>query len=282
MVDELCILELWQIAGVLNRWVKWINGNTSIKVDMNVEGGTISLTDANLSKCPILFLFGYDDMGIYGWSWDRTKGTAKWGSCRSNQAANRLSESERQHLRKYLVEEGGVLFVDTMCRILESHDGNTKKVGPHYPWSTQMKRELQTILPEYNFQRIPNEHQLYHCFYDLAGPPPGIAQSGTTWGANYWQHLAKSTYMEGISIDGKLAVIYSENGLAFMNIRSDSDYLSTRAAYRFLTNVVVYGLTHSGISDKSRYVPQKEIQEDAKEIPKKPPFIPPPTPNLGK
>jgi len=60
---------------------------------------------------------------------------------------------------------------------------------------------------------------------------------------------------------------------------SSFDYLTTKAAFRFLTNVVVYGLTHSDISDKSKYVPEKEIQESAEEIPKKPPLIPQPTPN---
>jgi hypothetical protein len=285
MIDERCLLELWKVSGALNRWMKWINANTNINVDMNVEGGAFSLTDANLFKCPVLFLFGYDEMGIFGiTSSSRTKGTAKWGQCRDSKAATRLSSSERQGLRKYLVERGGVLFVDTMCRILALHDGNIKKVGPHYPWSTRMKRELRNLLPEYNLQKISNEHKLYHCFYDLAGAPPGISQSGTGWGAVYWGHLAPSTPPEGISIDNRLAVIYSESGLASMTgsyfMRSDSDYLSIQAAYRFLTNVVVYSLTHSGISDKSRYVPEKEMQGDAEEIPKKPPFIPQPTPNL--
>ena len=283
MVDERLIQGF---AGVLNYWIKWINANTNIKVDINVEGGAISLTDANLFKSPILFLFGYNEgmHSIAGWyATDPTlTGKNRWTS--GGQAANHLSSTERQQLRKYLVEKGGVLFVDTLPQIISSYYGNQKTLGPPYPWSTRMKRELRTILPEYNFQKIPNEHQLYHSFYDLGGMPPGLpkTKSGTDVASAFFGFLfSPSAYLQGISIDDKLAVIYSENAIALIaNNHGNFDYLSTRAAFRFLTNVVVYGLTHSGISDKSRYVPQKEIQESAEEIPKKPPFIPQPTPNL--
>jgi hypothetical protein len=140
-----------------------------------------------------------------------------------------------------------------------------------------MKREVRHILPEYNFQKIENEHKLYHCFYDLAGVP-----RITTWNPfPYMGFLSPSAHLQGIPIDGKLGLIFGEN-LALMTsnrIIYDFDYLATKAFLRFLTNVVVYGLTHSGISDKSRYIPVREIQELAEKMPKNPPVIPPPTPN---
>ena len=275
-------------GSTLNCWMKWINANSNIKVDINVEGGAIKLTDANLFKCPVLFLFGYNE-GMYsyaGWyAHDPTlTGKNRWTP--GGHAASHLSSRERQRLRKYLIEKGGVLFVDTLPRIISSYYGKRQTLGPPYPWSTRMKRELRTILPEYDFQNIDNQHQLYHCFYNLGGMPPGLAKtkSGPDVASGFFGFLfSPSAYLQGISIDGRLSLIYSEKALALIAndyTPSSFDYLTTKAAFRFLTNVVVYGLTHSGISDKSKYVPEKEIQESAGEIPKKPPLIPSPTPNL--
>jgi len=271
----------------LNCWMKWINANSNIKVDINVEGGAIKLTDANLFKCPVLFLFGYNEgmHSVAGWSYDDPTLTGKNRWIPGLHAANHLSSRERQHLRKYLIEKGGVLFVDTLPRIISSYYGKRQTLGPPYPWSTRMKRELRTILPEYDFQNIDNQHQLYHCFYNLGGMPPGLprTKSGPDVASGFFGFLfSPSAYLQGISIDGRLSLIYSEKALAYIAndyTPSSFDYLTTKAAFRFLTNVVVYGLTHSGISDKSRYVPEKEIQESAEKIPKKPPLIPSPTPN---
>ena len=84
----------------------------------------------------------------------------------------------------------------------------------------------------------------------------------------------RELYLEGIFIDGRLAVIYCMEGYAWM-----MNYKLRPSVFRLMTNIIVYALTHSGISDKSRYVPEKEIQEPTEEIPKKAPFIPQPTPN---
>jgi hypothetical protein len=148
-----------------------------------------------------------------------------------------------------------------------------------------MKRELRNLLPEYDFDNIDNQHQLYHCFYNLGGMPPGLAKtkSGTDVASGFFGFLfSPSASVQGIPIDGRLSLIYSEKALAYIAndyTPSSFDYLTRKAAFRFLTNVVVYGLTHSRISDKSRYVPAKERQESS-EIPTKAPVIPSPTPNL--
>ena len=285
MVDE---RRMQGFSRTLNCWMKWINANSNIKVDINVEGGAIKLTDANLLKCPVLFLFGYNEgMSSYaGWYYDDPTLTGKNKWIPGLHAASHLSSRERQHLRKYLIEKGGVLFVDTLPRIISSYYGKRQTLGPPYPWSTRMKRELRTILPEYDFQNVDHQHQLYHCFYNLGGMPPGLprTKSGTDVASGYFGFLfSPLTSLQGIPIDGRLSLIYSEKALTLIAndyTPSSFDYLTRKAAFRFLTNVVVYGLTHSGISDKSRYVPAKEIQESAENIPKKPPLIPSPTPNL--
>ena len=268
MVDRNLVERYYSLA--IPYLMKWINANTNIKVDMNVEGGGIQLTDAKLFDSPVIFLFGYDHIGAWG---TEVIGTGRirmdgWGpnlGWSHARASSRLTDIERKRLREYLIEKGGILVVDTASRI-------NMLSKEEYPWSRKMKRELVEILPEYPMKRIENDHELYHSYYTLGGPPPGLSASEHSFA------FARQPYLEGISIDGQLAVIYCQEGYAWM--MSGSYYEPQPSVFRFMTNIIIYALTHSGLSDKSRYVPQKEIKESAEEIPKKPSLIPPPTPNM--
>ncbi|HIE30350.1 TPA: hypothetical protein EYP66_24080 [Candidatus Poribacteria bacterium] len=51
-------------------------------------------------------------------------------------------KKEREALRRYLVEKGGLLFVDTLPHRMWSKD------VPVSRWSFRMKAELREILPE--------------------------------------------------------------------------------------------------------------------------------------
>ena len=50
--------DWWADPSALNAWTKWMNAKTRIKTDMNVEGGPLKFTDANLHKAPLLFMTG--------------------------------------------------------------------------------------------------------------------------------------------------------------------------------------------------------------------------------
>ena len=268
MVDRNLVERYFSLA--IPHLMKWVNANTKIKIDMNVEGGGIQLTDTRLFDSPVIFLFGYDHIAVWGTE-DRYTGKIRvngWGPSPgfpSARASSRLTDIERKRLREYLIEKGGILVVDTRPRI------NTVNKEA-YPWSRKMKNELRKILPEYHMRRIPNDHELYNCYYALGGPPPGAVTSLAYPGG--WIIFAREPYLEGISINGRLAVIYCQEGYAGMMGKEPRP-----SVFRLMTNIIVYALTHSKISDKSRYVPEKEIQKSAEEIPKKPPFIPQPTPN---
>jgi len=276
MVDDRIVHHFAAGKALLNL-IKWLNTNTNIKVDMNVEGGCVSPMDATLFKSPIVFLFGQDEMIASLFS-DSEPPT--WASYDNFirlplfRASRRLTKMERERIRKYLLEKGGILFIDTQPRINALAKKGQWAPGRSYPWSMRMKRELRTILPEYNLKRIPNEHELFHCYYQLNGAPPGHHYFCPAPFSQFWH--AKTPYLEGISVDGHLAVIYSEM-VYWGAMLPDKTYPIKPSVFRFLTNTVVYALIHSGVSDKSRYVPEKEIPG---EIPKKVPFIPQPTPNL--
>jgi hypothetical protein len=263
--------------------IKWLNANTNIKVDMNVEGGRVSPMDAALFKSPIVFLFGQDEMIASIFS---PAEPSIWASYKTftypypyplPRALKHLTKMEKERIRKYLLEKGGILFIDTQPRLNAIAKKGKWAPGQAFPWSMRMKQELREILPEYSLQRIPNEHQLFHCYYELDGAPPGYHFS---YNSQFWH--AKTPYLEGVFVDGHLAVIYSEMSYwsAMIPIPAGGGmgpYPIKPSVLRLMTNIIVYALTHSGISDKSRYVPEKEAQE---EIPTKPPIIPPPTPNL--
>ncbi len=64
-----------------------------------------------------------------------------------------LSEAEVGNLREYLLR-GGVLMVDD------------------FRWRLEMRnwlREIRKVLPGARLKRLPDEHPIFHCFFDLSG-----------------------------------------------------------------------------------------------------------------
>jgi len=243
MIDEYIVEYWWPKA--FPSLLKKFNAFTKIKADMNVEGSPILLTDSRLYKCPIIFLLGYDRFEL--WVPPKTH---------SNRSAFRLKDTEREALRKYLVERGGLLFIDTLPYRMWSKD------VPVSLWSFRMKAELREILPEYGIRRIPNDHELYQCFFRLGGSPLTAITSPRT------------SQLEGISIDGRLAVIYSERAYVGSITREGPYWSPQLATFKLMTNIIVYALTHGGISDYSGYIPIELQKRTSADIPTKPPSIP--------
>lgn len=97
--------DWWADSSSLNALTKWLNEKTKIKTDMNVEGGSIKLTDANLQKSPLVFMTGHDPALVRSRNLlGRQYGGGKMDS--------RFTEAEAAGLRKYLVEKGGFLVFD--------------------------------------------------------------------------------------------------------------------------------------------------------------------------
>ncbi|RKU22077.1 hypothetical protein C6503_04575, partial [Candidatus Poribacteria bacterium] len=82
----------------------------------------------------------------------------------------------------------------------------------------------------------------------------------------------KRNYLEGVSIGNRLAVIVNRRdymcAMETVSIPTRSVHYSP-GVYRFMTNVVVYALTHGSISDYSDYIPENRLTE--KELPTRPP-----------
>ena len=112
--------DWWADASSLNAWTKWMNERTMIKTDMNVEGGALKFTDANLHKAPLLFMTGHDP----ALTRSHNLMSRQYGGGKLD---NRLSESEAASLRRYLVERGGVLAFDD-CGVNRTSTGDDSSV----------------------------------------------------------------------------------------------------------------------------------------------------------
>ncbi len=230
--------DWWADASSLNAWTKWMNERTKIKTDMNVEGGALKFTDANLQKAPLLFMTGHDPSLV------RSKNLMgrQYGGGKLD---NRLSESEAASLRRYLVERGGVLAFDD-C-------------GVNAPAQAMIRlflAQMRFVMPEYQVTRIPNDHEIYNNFYEMGGPPVGFDL--WWWGT----HPPKRNYLEGVVVGDHVSVlVFRRDYMCAM----ESVSLPTRSVhyspgvYRFMTNVAVYALTHGSISDYSGYVPEDAL-----------------------
>jgi hypothetical protein len=94
-----------------------------------------------------------------------------------------LTEEERQNLRRY-VQRGGLLLASASC---SSPD-----------WDRAFRREAATIFPTHPLQAIPMTHPLFHTVYEINRLEGGFG---------------KARPLEGLSIGGRLGVVYSQDGL---------------------------------------------------------------------
>lgn len=94
-----------------------------------------------------------------------------------------LPDKERENLRRF-VDRGGMLLASAGCSSTE--------------WDRSFRREMATIFPESQIQALGMEHPVFHTVYDIAELQ---AKHG------------KPKPLEGVSIGGRLGVIYSQDGL---------------------------------------------------------------------
>ena len=127
--------------------------------------------------------------------------------------------------QRYL-KAGGLLVADACCG--------------RVAFDAAFRRELAKALPESRLERLPADHPLYHCHNDITRVEytPRVREDYGPF---------DTPELEGISIDGRLAVIYSKFDLGngweqFPHAYSygvKDDY-----ALQLGTNILVYAVTH--------------------------------------
>lgn len=130
----------------------------------------------------------------------------------------KLSDEEARALRDYLTH-GGFLFADDT-----------------YGMDKSFRREMKKVFPEKDLIPVPDDHLIYHCFYDLPGLPKVHEHDGDP--------------AQGFAIyhDGRMVVFYTfssdiSDGLEDPEVHRDPPDVREQAM-RMAINLAVYVLTH--------------------------------------
>jgi len=216
--------------------------------------GAVNLTDAALFKAPIIFM-----EPVAGST--KNIGVASKSNpaflARGTSGGNMYTRVEVQRLRKYIAEKRGFLYILT-------HGNAPVAMRSAY-------KVLRAILPEHPLQPVPNKHEIYRSFYQLGGPLKFPIRPD--WGV-YSLYQGKYSELQGIYIDADLGVLVdTEEMMHILDCSTQHPFKSscanwnkimdefTPAATRQMINIIVYAMTHGGISDYSNYVPESARQK---------------------
>lgn len=135
-----------------------------------------------------------------------------------------LTDAAVLGLRHYL-NSGGTLLVDL------------SDATPDGPFDRAVRRELRRVMPERPIVRIPPEHVLYKSFYLLD---------------RHGGRVPARSYLEGIAIEGRMAVIVAANDLAGAMARDEygeweydvgaGGEAAREMSFRLGVNLVMYAL----------------------------------------
>ena len=160
-----------------------------------------------------------------------------------------LSAIERENLAKYL-RNGGFAFIE-----------------PHSPqdfmfYQNSLASFKQMIRDSFGdnarFEPIPDEHQLFHCFFDLESAPYLVPKFGRDkiYMAKLLigdeDFLPIAPYLQGLWINNRLAVVFSDNQYGYTWSNYDFDGRFDNPFFRICVNMIVFALIQEdGIAEKS-------------------------------
>ena len=133
----------------------------------------------------------------------------------------RLTDAELTALRRHL-EAGGFLYADD-----------------NYGMDRSFRRMVRQLFPEESLVELPNNHPIYHCFYDLPGLP------------KIHEHDGKPPQGLGLTIDDRLVIFYSYesdigDGLEDPSVHNDPEEKRELAA-KMAVNILMYAITQNAL-----------------------------------
>jgi hypothetical protein len=155
-----------------------------------------------------------------------------------------LTETEKANLREFF-KRGGFMFADNPEPNKDSSRGGAA-----------MKQMFKDIFPNALFAPVPNDHPVYHSFFDFDGMPQGLAPSypavprsnsgDPVYYPIYKQYVNSRDipYLEGIFLNGDLVAVYSDKGY----VVKWNDASNNEPQLRFGVNLIVYALTRGNTS----------------------------------
>src|SRR5690606_850918 len=137
-----------------------------------------------------------------------------------------FNPAERRNFERY-VRNGGFVFVDD-C----NHDIDGL-------FAKSFEREMAAIFGAGALKKLPRSHPLYRSFFVFEDGPPNTGLELNGWGDDLVHD-----YLRGISIDGRLGVLYSNKDYG---CEWDYDWRNKRWLAedntKFAVNIVIYALT---------------------------------------
>jgi hypothetical protein len=151
------------------------------------------------------------------------------------QEAFELTAREIENLGEYL-RRGGFIFAD-----------NANPTAEYSQAEASLRRVFRDALRSQGvLQVIPNNHPIYHTFYDFDGPPVGseleVPDSGGQRGLENVVIAQPSYNLEGVFLGDRLVAIYSDKGYVHTWARN----FGNEPQLRFGINAVVFALTQQG------------------------------------
>jgi hypothetical protein len=135
-----------------------------------------------------------------------------------------FNPAERRNFERY-VRNGGFVFVDD-C----NHDIDGL-------FAVSFQDQMASIFGPKAMKKLPNDHAIYRSFFKFDGPP------ATGFELNGWGDDLVHDYLQGIEIDGRLGVLYSNKDYG---CEWDYDWRNKRFLAedntRFAVNIVMYAL----------------------------------------
>jgi hypothetical protein len=136
-----------------------------------------------------------------------------------------FSPAESRNFKAY-VRNGGFVFVDD-C----NHDIDGL-------FAKSFEAQMANLFGADAMQKLPNNHPLYSSFFKFDGPPT------TGFELNGWGDDLVHDYLKGISINGRLGVLYSNKDYG---CEWDYDWRNKRFLAedntKFAVNIIMYALT---------------------------------------
>ncbi|MGB2869731.1 MAG: DUF4159 domain-containing protein [Bacteroidota bacterium] len=201
--------------------VDYARDSTDVRINLS---GNIRLDDKQLLTIPVLFMMGFV-------------------------AAVQYTPQETQNLGKWL-RKGGVLVID---------DGYAQTSGA---FNKSVRALLKDALGyDAEFERIPSNHWLYHCWEDFDGPPPGL--DNINFPVSPSRIVEVNKQLEGIFLNGRLAVLISNKGYthAWGEWRYITPQYDNTRQLHFGVNIIVFACTvKGGINDQNKAKLANETQ----------------------
>ena len=153
----------------------------------------------------------------------------------------KLSESERLNLAKYLTTGGFAFTEPAHAHDWGAYDGYIAEL-------VSIKEMFQDALAtagyvqgrDWIFENLPNNHPIYHCYYDFDGPLSPAPGSATTSQLSY---ADAHDYVRGITIDGRMVAMIESGDYQRTLHMANID--GTRYRH-FYINTIIFALTQEG------------------------------------